>query len=34
MNNPFWIGVEPAMSTKMLDFSIGRIGLYRGVRFG
>lgn len=33
MNNTFWIGVQPALTTEMLDFAASRIEAYLGVRF-
>ena len=33
MNNTFWIGVQPALSEKMMDFSIDHIERYLGVNF-
>jgi CDP-6-deoxy-D-xylo-4-hexulose-3-dehydrase len=33
MNNTFWIGVQPALSTQMMDYSAGKIAQYLGARF-
>ncbi len=33
MNNTFWIGVQPALTTEMLDFVVERIESYLGVNF-
>jgi len=33
MNNTFWIGVQPALNQKMMDFSIDHIERYLGVKF-
>lgn len=33
MNNTFWIGVQPALTREMLDFSASRIETYLGVNF-
>ena len=33
MNNTFWIGVQPALTEKMMDFSIDHIERYLGVKF-
>ncbi len=33
MNNTFWIGVQPALTNQMLDYSTGKISQYLGVRF-
>jgi CDP-6-deoxy-D-xylo-4-hexulose-3-dehydrase len=34
MNNTFWIGVQPALTTEMLDFVVDRIESYLGINFG
>jgi CDP-6-deoxy-D-xylo-4-hexulose-3-dehydrase len=34
MNNTFWIGVQPALTSEMLDFVIERIESYLGINFG
>ncbi|NBW79823.1 MAG: lipopolysaccharide biosynthesis protein RfbH, partial [Betaproteobacteria bacterium] len=33
MNNTFWIGVQPALTQSMLEFSSSMIARYLGVRF-
>lgn len=33
MNNTFWIGVQPALTREMLDFTAGKIESYLGVKF-
>ena len=33
MNNTFWIGVHPALTDEMLDYSAGKIEAYLGVSF-
>lgn len=33
MNNTFWIGVQPALTEEMLEFSAGKIEQYFGVGF-
>ncbi len=33
MNNTFWIGVQPALTQQMLDYSSNKIAQYLGVRF-
>ncbi len=33
MNNTFWIGVQPSLSTEMLDFSASKIEEYLGINF-
>ena len=33
MNQTFWIGVQPALSTDMLEFAAGKIEAYLGVNF-
>jgi len=33
MNNTFWIGVQPALTREMLEFSARKIELYLGVNF-
>lgn len=33
MNNTFWIGVQPALTEEMLEFSISRIEAFLGVNF-
>jgi CDP-6-deoxy-D-xylo-4-hexulose-3-dehydrase len=33
MNNTFWIGVQPSLSTQMLDYASSKIAHYLGVRF-
>jgi len=33
MNNTFWIGVQPALSKEMLDFSVDKIMAYLGINF-
>ncbi len=33
MNNTFWIGVQPALSQEMLDFSANKIEKFLGVNF-
>ena len=33
MNNTFWIGVQPALTTEMLDFAASKIRAYLGVDF-
>jgi CDP-6-deoxy-D-xylo-4-hexulose-3-dehydrase len=33
MNNTFWIGVQPALSRKMLEFAANKIETYLGVNF-
>jgi CDP-6-deoxy-D-xylo-4-hexulose-3-dehydrase len=33
MNNTFWIGVQPALTTEMLEFVASKIESYLGVRF-
>jgi CDP-6-deoxy-D-xylo-4-hexulose-3-dehydrase len=33
MNNTFWIGVQPALTRAMLDFTAGKIESYLGVKF-
>lgn len=34
MNNTFWIGVQPALTQQMMNYSSSRIAQYLGVRFG
>jgi CDP-4-dehydro-6-deoxyglucose reductase, E1 len=33
MNNTFWIGVQPALTQQMMDFSIAKIKSYLGITF-
>lgn len=33
MNNTFWIGVQPALTREILEFSAGKIETYLGVNF-
>ena len=33
MNNTFWIGVQPALSHDMLEFSVTKIEAYLGLNF-
>lgn len=33
MNNTFWIGVQPALTEQMLEYSAGKIEAYLGVNF-
>jgi CDP-6-deoxy-D-xylo-4-hexulose-3-dehydrase len=33
MNNTFWIGVQPALTTEMLEFAARKIETYLGVNF-
>ena len=33
MNNTFWIGVQPALTQQMMDFSIAKIKSYLGIAF-
>jgi CDP-4-dehydro-6-deoxyglucose reductase, E1 len=33
MNNTFWIGVQPALSDEMLEYSVARIETFLGVNF-
>lgn len=33
MNNTFWIGVQPALSTEMLDWTVTKIEAFLGVNF-
>jgi CDP-6-deoxy-D-xylo-4-hexulose-3-dehydrase len=33
MNNTFWIGVQPALTTEMLDYAVTKIEMYFGVGF-
>lgn len=33
MNNTFWIGLQPALTKEMLDFSARKIEIYLGVNF-
>jgi CDP-6-deoxy-D-xylo-4-hexulose-3-dehydrase len=33
MNNTFWIGVQPALSEKMLDYTASKIENYLGINF-
>ena len=33
MNNTFWIGVQPALTDEMLEFSVGKIESFLGVNF-
>jgi CDP-6-deoxy-D-xylo-4-hexulose-3-dehydrase len=33
MNNTFWIGIQPALSLEMLDFTASKIEEYLGLRF-
>lgn len=33
MNNTFWIGVQPALTREMLEFSAGKIEAFLGVNF-
>lgn len=33
MNNTFWIGVQPALTEEMLEFSAGKIETFLGVNF-
>jgi CDP-6-deoxy-D-xylo-4-hexulose-3-dehydrase len=33
MNQTFWIGVQPALSTEMLDYAAGRIEAFLGIAF-
>ena len=32
MNNTFWIGVQPALTTEMLEFAASTIENYLGVK--
>ena len=31
MNNTFWIGVQPELTRKILEFAVGKIESYLGV---
>ena len=33
MNNTFWIGLQPALTRDMLEYSARQIELYLGVNF-
>ena len=33
MNNTFWIGVQPSLTTEMLDFAASKIEVYLGINF-
>jgi CDP-6-deoxy-D-xylo-4-hexulose-3-dehydrase len=33
MNQTFWIGLQPALSEEMLDYSAGQIERYLGINF-
>jgi CDP-6-deoxy-D-xylo-4-hexulose-3-dehydrase len=33
MNKTFWIGVQPALTTEMLDHAGSRVASYLGVEF-
>ena len=33
MNNTFWIGVQPALTREMLEFTAQKIETYLGVNF-
>jgi CDP-6-deoxy-D-xylo-4-hexulose-3-dehydrase len=33
MNNTFWIGVQPALSAEMLEFTASKIEQYLGINF-
>ncbi|WP_347268528.1 lipopolysaccharide biosynthesis protein RfbH [Paracoccus sp. (in: a-proteobacteria)] len=33
MNNTFWVGVQPALTTAMLDFAVAKIRAYLGIDF-
>jgi CDP-6-deoxy-D-xylo-4-hexulose-3-dehydrase len=33
MNNTFWIGVQPALTKEMLEFTVGKIEAFLGVNF-
>lgn len=33
MNNTFWIGVQPALTTEMLEFTAQKIECYLGINF-
>lgn len=33
MNNTFWIGVQPALTKEMLEFTVGKIETFLGVNF-
>ena len=33
MNNTFWIGVQPSLTTEMLDFAASKIEAYLGINF-
>jgi len=33
MNNTFWIGVQPALTSEMLEFAASKIEQYLGVNF-
>jgi len=33
MNNTFWIGVQPALTEEMLEFSVSKIEAFLGVNF-
>jgi CDP-4-dehydro-6-deoxyglucose reductase, E1 len=33
MNNTFWIGVQPALTTEMLDYVVSQIEMYLGINF-
>jgi CDP-6-deoxy-D-xylo-4-hexulose-3-dehydrase len=33
MNNTFWIGVQPALTREMLEFTVGKIEAFLGVNF-
>ena len=33
MNNTFWIGVQPALTREMLEFTAQKIESYLGVNF-
>ena len=33
MNNTFWIGVQPALTKEMLEYTVGKIEAFLGVNF-
>jgi CDP-6-deoxy-D-xylo-4-hexulose-3-dehydrase len=33
MNNTFWIGIQPALTEEMLEFSASKIEAFLGVNF-
>jgi CDP-6-deoxy-D-xylo-4-hexulose-3-dehydrase len=33
MNNTFWIGLQPALTEEMLDYSVQKIETFLGVNF-